>query len=207
MHHAAGQRSRFVDFDAHGRGARDGRRPTGRSARRRRPERACRRRSVDLERPALLRGEIAEKSLDRMDADRRIELRRDCRRLRTDGSRPGHARPASGCRAPASPRPRDTCPPAPGRARPGCSRRPGRRGCRAAADRHRSAAGRAPARSPSRPSDPRSASCPAASCCSWAISPAMSLGARENRLRAGARFELPPPLSFPFWWRHRRAPP
>ena len=62
-----------------------------------------------------------------------------CSPSRRGDSRRGRARPASDCRGSALPRPRGTCRPGPGRARPGCPRRPGRRRCRAAAGRHRPA--------------------------------------------------------------------
>ena len=90
-----------------------------------------------VEHPALLQREVAEEPLDRVDRDRAVEMRsvadglarviadppvdcgeRDCRR-------PADATLARGAR------------PWHGRARPGCSRRPGSRNCTAEADRRR----------------------------------------------------------------------
>ena len=145
MHHAAGQRAGLVDLDGVARAAPGGRRRTARSDRRRPRARACRSaaRRLGRRQPSSPR-QVAEEALDRVDADRAVELCRDCSGSRTGGSRPGHAPRAAGCRAPASARLRDSDPPAHARATPGCSLRPGRRCCTAARDRRRSDAARGP---------------------------------------------------------------
>ena len=92
------------------------------------------------DRPPLLVGEIAEKPVERMDRDGRIE------ELPVAGAFAGviaRAAVRAGQRVllhvPSARRPRSR-PPAPGRAMPGCSPRPDRRGCRAEDDRRRGGA-------------------------------------------------------------------
>ena len=140
MQHAAGQRARLVDLDllAEPRQMIGGRQPARPGADH---QDALARGGRDGTRPAFARRHVAEEALDRVDRHGGVQLARDCRRFRTGDSRPGHASPAADCRPSAFPRPRGSRPPAPGPARPGCSRRPGRRGCRAAAARHSSAGG------------------------------------------------------------------
>ena len=129
-----------------GRAGRGGRRRTGRSGRRRRRARACRWRRRRVEAPALLDRQVAQEALDRVDRDGAVEVARGCRRLAgvvadaaVDGRQRVVARRSSpGVLVPAGLRR--------GRATPGCSRRPGRRCCRAAAGRRRPGAPRAAGR-------------------------------------------------------------
>ncbi len=118
----------LVDFDLVAEPRQMDRPRTGRSARRRRPVRACRSAGRRLGRVQPSRGrEIAEEAFDGVDADGAVELRRGCRRFRRGDSRPGHAPPASDCRASAAPRPRGTFPACAKPSQPGYPRRPGRR--------------------------------------------------------------------------------
>ena len=133
MQHAAGDRAGLVDFDLM---AEPGQMVRGGQAARPGADdqhALAGRRGGGGDRPGLGAGEVAEEALDRVDLTRQRPSGRDCSRSRTDDSRRGRESRAAGYRRPASPTPCGSRRPAPARARPGCSRRPGRRGCRAAA--------------------------------------------------------------------------
>ena len=133
-------------------------------------------RRLDRERPAFLRGPVAEKPLDGVDADGAVEvlaiavvLARVIADAAVDGGQRIVLDQGEPGLAVAGPR-------AHGRATPGCSRRPGRHCCRAARGRHRSAARCAPGRCPSPASGRRAASCRRGGCAPFKASERLLMG-------------------------------
>ena len=78
MHHAAGQRAGLVDFHAMAQTRRGDRRPTSRSAGAHHQHAFAGRRGSDTERPAVLGGQVTEKTFHGVNADRGIERPRGC---------------------------------------------------------------------------------------------------------------------------------
>ena len=113
-HHAAGAAGRPRGSSPRGRGGAGDRRPRGPTGRRRRPARACRdSRARRRELPAALDRLVAEEALDRVDADRLVELAAVAGALAGVIADAAHDRRAAGC-------------PRSARARPPRSRRPRR---------------------------------------------------------------------------------
>ena len=140
MHHAAGQRTGFVDLDRVAAGGPDGRRPTDRSGRRRPPEPACRwaaRRRATASFSSAARSPRKRSTawmLTALSSSPRLQLR--LAGVIADPAMHGRQRVVAQERFPGL---AVFARPAPDRARPGCFRRPGRRCCKAAGDRHRPA--------------------------------------------------------------------
>ena len=138
MHHAAGHRSRFVDFNgvAHAgeviRGGQSAR--SGADHQNALTTGLCR----ELECPAFLSGQIAQEAFDCMNANRLIEFAAVTGVFARMVADAAVNRPASDCPAPKSPRLPGTFPPGRTPATPGCPPRRDKRCCRGAGNPHRS---------------------------------------------------------------------
>ena len=154
-HHPARLGAGVANLDLVSEPARDGRRPTDRSAPRRSPARACRSAPAVDRTPRPARAPGRRGTARPRESTARCRDRRDCRRSHTGGSRPGRGSPGTGSRRSAA-RQACSCSPALTCAiQPWMFSPPGSPRCRVGADRRTPVARRARAPCASAPAPGR----------------------------------------------------